>query len=358
MEVVERQQVHVGGALLVGLAGTHRDLVGQRPGPGDGHGVRRRRRPSGPAARSAPPPTATAATTAGPPSSAAKFASSRPSSDPSGRPACLIRRMAGMTAVNSGGRRAKHRGNSDRPSGRPLRSPPMAPSGRRPTAPRAEARPPSSRAGRAAPAAARPRRRRRRRGGGRRRRLPPAPRGPARPTRRRQLGDDLRRDHGAGHAVPGARRDGQRRGRRASCPPASCRGCLPHRPALAVPGGGGGRRRPARLRVRLGADRRAAGRPAASPPAAALAFLLSAPAINPVVLVATAVAFPGRPEVVLARFLASLLAATVVGLVWARTGRRRPARSGTRGAARRRRAARSPCWSPPRSTTCCTPAAS
>jgi uncharacterized membrane protein YraQ (UPF0718 family) len=56
-------------------------------------------------------------------------------------------------------------------------------------------------------------------------------------------------------------------------------------------------------------------------PAAALAFLLSAPAINPIVLVATAVAFPGRPEVVAARFLASLLAAVVVGLVWARTGR-------------------------------------
>jgi len=58
-----------------------------------------------------------------------------------------------------------------------------------------------------------------------------------------------------------------------------------------------------------------------APPAAALAFLLSAPAINPVVLVATAVAFPGRPEVVVARLVASLLAATVVGLVWARTGR-------------------------------------
>jgi uncharacterized membrane protein YraQ (UPF0718 family) len=56
-------------------------------------------------------------------------------------------------------------------------------------------------------------------------------------------------------------------------------------------------------------------------PAAALAFLLSAPAINPVVLVSTAVAFPGRPEVVAARFLASLLAATVVGLIWARAGR-------------------------------------
>ena len=56
-------------------------------------------------------------------------------------------------------------------------------------------------------------------------------------------------------------------------------------------------------------------------PAAALAFLLSAPAINPVVLVSTAVAFPGRPDVVGARFLASFLAAVVVGLVWSRFGR-------------------------------------
>lgn len=56
-------------------------------------------------------------------------------------------------------------------------------------------------------------------------------------------------------------------------------------------------------------------------PAAALAFLLSAPAINPVVLVSTAVAFPGRPQVVGARLLASLLAAIVVGLVWSRFGR-------------------------------------
>jgi uncharacterized membrane protein YraQ (UPF0718 family) len=56
-------------------------------------------------------------------------------------------------------------------------------------------------------------------------------------------------------------------------------------------------------------------------PGAALAFLLSSPAVNPVVLTATAVAFPGRPEVVVARFLASLLAATVVGLLWARSGR-------------------------------------
>lgn len=76
----------------------------------------------------------------------------------------------------------------------------------------------------------------------------------------------------------------------------------------------------------------------AAPPAA-LAFLLSAPAVNPVVLVATAVAFPGKPEVVVARLLASLVAATVVGLVWAargraeltdRAARRRPPPDGSR----------------------------
>jgi uncharacterized membrane protein YraQ (UPF0718 family) len=53
-------------------------------------------------------------------------------------------------------------------------------------------------------------------------------------------------------------------------------------------------------------------------PAAALAFLLSAPAINPVVLVSTAVAFPGRPEFVWARLLASFGVAVIMGLVWAR----------------------------------------
>ena len=56
-------------------------------------------------------------------------------------------------------------------------------------------------------------------------------------------------------------------------------------------------------------------------PAAAVTFLLAAPAVNPVVLVATAVAFPGNPKVVLARFLASMLAACVVGLVWVWRGR-------------------------------------
>jgi uncharacterized membrane protein YraQ (UPF0718 family) len=57
------------------------------------------------------------------------------------------------------------------------------------------------------------------------------------------------------------------------------------------------------------------------PAAAALTFLLAAPAINPIVLVSTAVAFPGDPEMVLARFLASLVAAVTVGFLWSALGR-------------------------------------
>jgi uncharacterized membrane protein YraQ (UPF0718 family) len=56
-------------------------------------------------------------------------------------------------------------------------------------------------------------------------------------------------------------------------------------------------------------------------PAAALAFLLSAPAINPVVLVATSIAFPGQPAMVLARLAASLGTAVVMGWLWARFGK-------------------------------------
>lgn len=56
-------------------------------------------------------------------------------------------------------------------------------------------------------------------------------------------------------------------------------------------------------------------------PAAALTFLLAAPAVNPVVLVATAVAFPGKPEMVLARFAGSLATAMVMGWLWARWGK-------------------------------------
>ena len=58
-----------------------------------------------------------------------------------------------------------------------------------------------------------------------------------------------------------------------------------------------------------------------APAPAALAFMLAAPALNPVVLVATAVAFPGQPEVVVARFAASFVTAVLVGLAWAGFGR-------------------------------------
>ncbi|MBG0816433.1 permease [Planomonospora sp. ID82291] len=56
-------------------------------------------------------------------------------------------------------------------------------------------------------------------------------------------------------------------------------------------------------------------------PPAALTFLLASPAINPVVLVATAVAFPDDPAMVVARFTASLTAAVLAGWIWARFGR-------------------------------------
>ncbi|MFI7433872.1 permease [Micromonospora haikouensis] len=76
-------------------------------------------------------------------------------------------------------------------------------------------------------------------------------------------------------------------------------------------------------------------------PAAALAFLLAAPAVNPVVLAATAVAFPGAPEMVVGRAAASLVVAMVMGWLWLRLGRadwirlpRRPELDGaSRGAA-------------------------
>lgn len=57
------------------------------------------------------------------------------------------------------------------------------------------------------------------------------------------------------------------------------------------------------------------------PEAAALTFLLAAPAINPLVLVATAVAFPDEPRMVAARFLGSLATAVVIGWLWVRFGR-------------------------------------
>ncbi len=54
---------------------------------------------------------------------------------------------------------------------------------------------------------------------------------------------------------------------------------------------------------------------------AALAFLLSAPAINPIVLVATAVAFQSDGRMVWARLIAGLATAVIVGLIWEKLGR-------------------------------------
>lgn len=66
-------------------------------------------------------------------------------------------------------------------------------------------------------------------------------------------------------------------------------------------------------------------------PAAALTFLLAAPAVNPIVLAATWVAFPDDHRMALARLLASLGAAMVVGWLWVAFGRtswiRLPARA-------------------------------
>jgi uncharacterized membrane protein YraQ (UPF0718 family) len=60
------------------------------------------------------------------------------------------------------------------------------------------------------------------------------------------------------------------------------------------------------------------------PAPAALSFLLAAPAVNPVVVVATLVAFPGRPEMALARWVAALATSMTVGLLWTRLGRPLP----------------------------------
>lgn len=120
-------------------------------------------------------------------------------------------------------------------------------------------------------------------------------------------------------------------------PPSFFARALPSRPGLAVPvAGAAGAVLPgcecasvpvAGALVRRGVT-----------PAAALTFLLSAPAINPVVLTATAVAFPGNPEMVLARFVASLIVACAMGWLWHRLGRadwiRPPARPSTDGQSR------------------------
>jgi uncharacterized membrane protein YraQ (UPF0718 family) len=103
-------------------------------------------------------------------------------------------------------------------------------------------------------------------------------------------------------------------------PPAFFTRALPKRPALAVPVAG------VAGVVLPGCE--CASVPVAGAlvqrgvtPGAALAFLLSAPAINPIVLTATAVAFPRNPEMVFARAGASLLVACTMGWLWQRLGR-------------------------------------
>jgi uncharacterized membrane protein YraQ (UPF0718 family) len=92
---------------------------------------------------------------------------------------------------------------------------------------------------------------------------------------------------------------------------------LPKRPALAVPTAGvAGLALPGCEcgSVPIAGRLVAAGTPAS----AALTFLLAAPAINPVVLVSTAVAFPNDGRLVLARFAASFVTAVVIGWWWSR----------------------------------------
>lgn len=96
---------------------------------------------------------------------------------------------------------------------------------------------------------------------------------------------------------------------------------LPRRPAVAVLAAGvGGAALPGCECGSVPVARRLFGDGGATG-AAALTFMLAAPAINPVVLVATAVAFPGAPGMVFARLGASLLTAVVMGWAWARWGR-------------------------------------
>ncbi|WP_225978429.1 permease [Gandjariella thermophila] len=103
-------------------------------------------------------------------------------------------------------------------------------------------------------------------------------------------------------------------------PAAVLRRVLPRRTALAVPvAGAAGVALPGCECASVPVARRLMQQ--GVPPAVAVAFLLAAPAVNPIVLVATAVAFPGRPEMVLARFVGSLATAVVTGWLWARLGR-------------------------------------
>ncbi|MFB9744091.1 permease [Pseudonocardia sulfidoxydans] len=102
--------------------------------------------------------------------------------------------------------------------------------------------------------------------------------------------------------------------------PAALRRVLPSRTGAAVPVAGlAGLALPGCECASVPVARRLIGQ--GVPEAAALAFLLAAPAVNPVVLVATAVAFPGAPGMVVARAAGSLATACVMGWLWQRAGK-------------------------------------
>ncbi|CAM4057157.1 permease [Kibdelosporangium persicum] len=103
-------------------------------------------------------------------------------------------------------------------------------------------------------------------------------------------------------------------------PASALRKVLPRRQALAVPVAGvAGVALPGCECASVPVSRRLMQQGVA--PSVALAFLLAAPAVNPIVLVATAVAFPGNPEMVAGRFFGSLATAIVMGWLWARFGK-------------------------------------
>lgn len=102
--------------------------------------------------------------------------------------------------------------------------------------------------------------------------------------------------------------------------PAVLRRVLPRRPGAAVPVAGlAGMALPGCECASVPVARRLVGQ--GVPDAVALAFLLAAPAVNPVVLVSTAVAFPGEPRMVAGRLAGSLGTALITGWVWQRWGR-------------------------------------
>ncbi|HEU0088863.1 MAG TPA: permease [Pseudonocardiaceae bacterium] len=103
-------------------------------------------------------------------------------------------------------------------------------------------------------------------------------------------------------------------------PPSALRRVLPRRTSAAVPVAGvAGMLLPGCECASVPVSRRLMQQ--GVPPAVALTFLLAAPAVNPVVLVSTVVAFPGEPRMVAARFLGSLGTAVVMGWLWTRFGR-------------------------------------